>query len=126
MTIRYAQQSAQLVEIRRADRDGQGRWSFTSQQQTLRRLDRAFQGFFQRVRAGRRAGYPRFETVARWDSVDFMDRDGARWRAVEGNWAAAYFQGVGQVKVRPRWTPGTPASCATCAVLAALVPSRTS
>jgi putative transposase len=114
------------VEIRRADRDGQGRWSFTSQQQTLRRLDRAFQGFFQRVRAGRRAGYPRFETVARWDSVDFVDRDGARWHAVEGKWAAAYFQGVGQVKVRPRWTPGTPASCATCAVLAALVPSRTS
>jgi hypothetical protein len=68
--------------------------------QTLRRLDRAFQGFFQRVRAGRRAGYPRFKTVARWDSVDFMDRDGARWRAVEGNWAAAYFQGVGQVKVK--------------------------
>ena len=100
VTIRYAQQSAQLVEIRRADRDGQGRWSFTSQQQTLRRLDRAFQGFFQRVRAGRRAGYPRFKTVARWDSVDFMDRDGARWRAVEGNWAAAYFQGVGQVKVK--------------------------
>jgi len=73
---------------------------FTSQQQTLRRLDRAFQGFFQRVRAGRRAGYPRFKTAARWDSVDFVDRDGARWSAVEGRWAAAYFQGVGQVKVK--------------------------
>jgi putative transposase len=100
VTIRYAHQSAQLVEIRRADRDGQGRWSFTSQQQTLRRLDRAFQRFFQRVRAGRRAGYPRFKTAARWDPVDFVDRDGARWRAVEGRWAAAYFQGVGQVKVK--------------------------
>jgi putative transposase len=98
VTIRYAHQSAQLVEIRRADRDGQGRWSFTSQQQTLRRLDRAFQRFLQRVRAGRRAGYPRFKTAARWDPVDFVDRDGARWRAVEGRWAAAYFQGVGQVK----------------------------
>jgi putative transposase len=48
VTIRYGDQSAQLTEIRRADPDGQGRWSFTSQQQTLRRLDRAFQGFFQR------------------------------------------------------------------------------
>src|SRR5215213_6302903 len=66
MTIRHGDQSAQLAEIRRADPDGQGRWSFTSQQQTLRRLDRAFQGFFQRVRAGRRAGYPRFKTAARW------------------------------------------------------------
>ena len=100
VTIRYGDQSAQLAEIRRADPDGQGRWSFTSQQQTLRRLDRAFQGFFQRVRAGRRAGYPRFKTAARWDSVDFVDRDGARWREPEGRWAAAYLQGVGQIKVK--------------------------
>jgi putative transposase len=100
VTIRYGDQSAQLTEIRRADPDGQGRWSFTSQQQTLRRLDRAFQSFFQRVRAGRRAGYPRFKTAARWDSVDFVDGDGARWRDPEGRWAAARFQGVGQVKVK--------------------------
>src|SRR4029453_3751513 len=33
VTIRYADQSAQLTEIRRADQDGQGRWSFTSPQQ---------------------------------------------------------------------------------------------
>jgi putative transposase len=99
-TIRYGDQSAQLAEIRWADPDGQGRWSFTSQQQTLRRLDRAFQGFFQRVRVGRRAGYPRFKTAARWDSVDFVDRDGARWRDPDGRWAMAYFQGVGQIKVK--------------------------
>jgi putative transposase len=99
-TIRYGDQSAQLAEIRWADPDGQGRWSFTSQQQTLRRLDRAFQGFFQRVRAGRRAGYPRFKSAARWNSVDFVDRDGARWRDPAGRWAVAYFQGVGQVKVK--------------------------
>jgi putative transposase len=99
VTIRYGDQSAQLTEIRRADPDGQGRWSFTSQQQTLRRLDRAFQGFFQRVRAGRTAGYPRFKSAARWDSVDFVDGDGARWRDPEGRWARAYLQGVGQVKV---------------------------
>jgi len=99
VTIRYGGQSAQLTEIRRADPDGQGRWSFTSQQQTLRRLDRAFQGFFQRVRAGRTAGYPRFKSTARWDSVDFVDGDGARWRDPEGKWARAYLQGVGHVKV---------------------------
>ena len=100
VTIRYGDQSAQLAEIRWADPDGQGRWSFTSQQQTLRRLDRAFQGFLQRAHAGRRAGYPRFKTAARWHSVDFVDRDGARWRDPEGRWAVAYFQGVGQVKVK--------------------------
>jgi putative transposase len=106
VTIRYGDQSAQLAEIRRADPDGQGRWSFTSQQQTLRRLDRAFRGFFQRVRAGRRAGYPRFRTAARWDSVDFVDGDGARWRDPQGRWAAAYFQGVGAGEGQ-----GPPAGC---------------
>jgi putative transposase len=100
VTIRYRDQSAQLTEIRRADPAGQGRWSFTSQQQTLRRLDRAFQGFFQRVRAGRKAGYPRFKSAARWDSVEFVDGDGARWYDPAGRWASAYFQGVGQVKVQ--------------------------
>jgi putative transposase len=61
VTVRYGDQSAQLTEIRRADPVGQGRWSFTSQQQTLRRLDRAFQGFFQRVQADRTAGLPRVQ-----------------------------------------------------------------
>jgi putative transposase len=98
-TVRYRDQSAQLTEIRRADPDGQGRWSFTSQQQTLRRLDHAFHGFFQRVQAGRTAGYPRFKSAARWDSVDFVDGDGARWRDPEGKWARAYLQGVGHMKV---------------------------
>jgi putative transposase len=100
VAVRYRDQSAQLTEIRLADPDGQGRWSFTSQQQTLRRLDRAFQGFFQRVRAGHRAGYPRFKSAARWESVDFVDGDGARWRDPDGRWAWVYFQAVGHVKVR--------------------------
>jgi putative transposase len=99
VTVCYSDQSAQLTEIRRADPDGQGRWSFTSQQQTLRRLDRAFQGFFDRVQAGRKAGYPRFKSAARWDSVDCVDRDGARWCEPQGKWARAYFKGVGQAKV---------------------------
>jgi putative transposase len=62
VTVHYGDQSAQLTAIRRADPNGQGCWSFTSQQQTLRRLDRAFQGFFDRVRTGRKAGYPRFKS----------------------------------------------------------------
>jgi putative transposase len=100
VTVRYGDQSAQLSEIRRADPVGQGRWSFTSQQQTLRRLDRAFHGFFQRVQAGRKAGYPRFKSASRWDSVDFVEGDGASWHDPEGRWARAYFKGVGQVKVK--------------------------
>src|SRR4051794_39911363 len=41
-SVRYGQQSAQLKEIRAFDPERQGRWSFSSQQATLRRLDKAF------------------------------------------------------------------------------------
>jgi putative transposase len=51
-TVRYGDQSAQLKEIRAFDPQRQGRWSFSCQQATLRRLDKAFAAFFRRVEAG--------------------------------------------------------------------------
>src|SRR6185369_9735555 len=60
--IAYGAQSAQLKEIRHADPGGQGRHSFTAQQQTLRRLNTAFTAFFGRLNTGKgkKPGYPRF------------------------------------------------------------------
>src|SRR5215467_10282735 len=58
-TVRYGQQSAQLKDIRSFDPERQGRWSFSSQQATLRRLDKAFAAFFRRIKAGHKPGYPR-------------------------------------------------------------------
>ena len=49
--ISYGMQSAQLKDIRKADPDGQGRHSFTAQQQTLRWLDTAFKAFYTRCKA---------------------------------------------------------------------------
>jgi putative transposase len=43
--IRYGDQSAQLTEIRSV-RPDHAVWSFSSQQATLRRLNKAFEGFF--------------------------------------------------------------------------------
>lgn len=61
-SVSYYRQAIQLPEIRESDPDGQGRWSAGSQQQTLRRLDKAFAAFFRRVKAGKkRPGYPRFK-----------------------------------------------------------------
>ncbi|NEC84932.1 helix-turn-helix domain-containing protein, partial [Streptomyces sp. SID12501] len=61
--IKYGDQSAQLKDIRAFDPECHGRWSFSSQQATLRRLDKAFQAFFRRVKAGETPGYPRFRGV---------------------------------------------------------------
>jgi len=95
--IRYGQQSAQLKEIRGFDAD-QSRWSFSSQQATLRRLDKAMAAFYRRRKAGeKRVGYPRFKALDRWDSVEWpSDGDGCRWKPDMGR---VYLQGVGHVRV---------------------------
>jgi putative transposase len=99
--IFYGAQSAQLKEIRAGDRDGQGRHSFTAQQQTLRRLNAVFQAFYDRSRARQKSGYPRFKPHSRFDQVMFVAGDGAKWQPASGDgWARASFQAVGAVKVR--------------------------
>jgi putative transposase len=96
VTVRYGQQSAQLKEIRALDAD-QGRWSFSSQQATLRRLNKAMASFYRRCRAGQKPGYPRFRALDRWDSVEWpSDGDGCRWKPDMGR---VYLQGIGHVKV---------------------------
>jgi len=102
VTVRYGEQSADLKHIRRADPDGQGRWSFCSQQATLRRLDKAFAAFFRRVQAGQKPGYPRFKGRGWFDTVEWpKDGDGCRWDCAAGSGQARVrLQGIGQVKVR--------------------------
>jgi putative transposase len=108
VNISYGTQSAQLKEIRRADPEGQGRHSFTAQQQTLRRLNTVFAAFYARAKTGK-AGYPRFKPYRRFSQVGFVAGDGAKWTpAPPGGWARAAFQAVGSVKVRQhRPVPGT-------------------
>jgi putative transposase len=94
--ISYGDQSGQLTEMR-AVRPDQAVWSFSSQQATLRRLNKAFAGFFRRVKAGQTAGYPRFKGAGRFDGVEWpKDGDGARWLPEQRR---VYLQGIGQVKV---------------------------
>jgi putative transposase len=94
--VSYEQQSAQLKEVRQV-RPDLAKWSFSSEQATLRRLNRAFAGFFRRVRAGQTPGYPRFKSAVRFDSVEWpKDGDGCRWLPEDRR---VYLQGIGYVKV---------------------------
>jgi putative transposase len=97
--IHYTDQSAQLTEIR-AVRPDVAVWSFSSQQATLRRLNKAFAGFFGRVKKakpGVKPWYPRFKGASRFHSVEWpKDGNGARWLPKAKR---VYLQGIGQVKV---------------------------
>lgn len=100
--IRYGDQSAELKHIRADDPDGQGRWSFSSQQATLRRLDKAFAAFFRRVKAGQKPGFPRFKGRGWFDTVEWpKDGDGCRWDSQPEHPTATYvrLQGIGHVRV---------------------------
>jgi putative transposase len=99
-SVSYGMQSAQLKDIRQADPQGQGRHSFTAQQQTLRQLNTVFAAFYTRAKNGK-TGYPRFKPCSRFNQVRFVAGDGAKWTPPDsGGWARAAFQSVGSVKVR--------------------------
>jgi putative transposase len=98
--IKYPDQSAQLKDIRRADPDGQGRWSAKSQMITIRRLQRAFDAFFARVKAGKTPGYPRFKGRGWFDTVTWQIADGCKWDSgPHETQTRVYLLGIGHVRV---------------------------
>jgi transposase len=94
-------QDAQLKEIRADDPERYGRWAFSCGRAAIRRLDRAFQGFFRRVRAGGKPGYPRFKGRGWWDSIEWpAEKGGARWDSVpHPKVTRVFLTGIGHVRV---------------------------
>jgi putative transposase len=99
--ITFYDQDAQMKEIRADDPERYGRWSFACERAAIRRLDRAFQGFFRRVRAGEKPGYPRFKGRGWWDSIEWpATKGGARWDSVpHPKVTRVYLAGIGHVRV---------------------------
>jgi putative transposase len=65
--IGYFEQSKELTELRREDQAIRA-LPVELAREPLRRVHRAFQAFFRRVRAGQKAGYPRFRSGDRYNS----------------------------------------------------------
>ncbi|HIC95236.1 TPA: transposase, partial [Candidatus Bipolaricaulota bacterium] len=93
VSISYTDQANQLKEIRRFDEDAA--WlNYSSVQQTLRRLDKAFRAFFRRVSAGDKPGFPRFKGKGHFKSVCYVYGDGIKLRS-----GRLYIQNVGLVRI---------------------------
>ena len=94
-SVSYGEQSGQLKATRKTN-PFLAATNFSSCQATLRRLDKAFQAFFRRVRAGETPGHPRFKGRNRFDTVEFPSvGDGCRFDGCR-----VYFQHIGRVKVK--------------------------
>lgn len=94
VSVSYSMQANQLKEIRAFD-DKIAFLNYSSCQQTLRRLDKAFAAFFRRVKAGEKPGPPRFKGRRRFKSVAYVYGDGVKLK--EGR---LYIQNVGRVRIR--------------------------
>ena len=95
-SVSYFTQTKTLTELR-AVRPDTLAFGVTVCRGTLKRLDRAFQNFFDRCRKGETPGYPRFKSAARWDSVQYEDRNG--WKIDAANQRLRLY-GIGHIKIK--------------------------
>lgn len=75
ITLGYTCQANELKAVRATNERLAG-FSYSAEQQVLRRLDKAFRAFFRRLRTGSKAGFPRFQAKSRFDSAEFRVGDG--------------------------------------------------
>jgi putative transposase len=100
-SISYAEQCKSLTQLR-AELPEWALANCSSQQMTLRRLNKAFQAFFRRVKAGQEPGFPRFKSLARFPGFGFKGH-GDGWRFTPGaDWrhGTLRLSGVGQIRAR--------------------------
>jgi putative transposase len=115
VSLRYGNQAAELKAVRAVDERLAG-YSFSAEQQVLRRLDKSFSAFYGRVKRGAKAGFPRFRSKRSFDSADMRVGDGLK--IIRKNKRLGIVGIPGEIKVR--WHRDIPAG----AKLGAAVVSR--
>lgn len=99
-SIAYNDQQASLTQIR-ADHPEYRSIPVYITRMTLRRLDKAFKSFFDRVKKGQTPGFPRFKSLNRFSSFDMCS--GSGWSFLpeaNGKHGRLSINGIGQIKAR--------------------------
>jgi putative transposase len=114
-SISYEDQCRSLTQVRGELPEDWATANCSSQQITLRRLDKAFKAFFARRAKGQSPGFPRFKSLARMPGIGFKGHgDGWRFAPNHANagraddfgairWAkhgTLRLQGLGHIKLR--------------------------
>jgi len=104
-SVSYNDQQNQLPELKKIREEYQEIGSHVLQD-VLKRLDKAFQSFFRRVREGQTPGYPRFIGKSRYNSFLYPDRAGWKIETTQepdpqrgGGRALLKLSNIGDIKV---------------------------
>ena len=95
--ITYNDQQASLTRIR-SEHPEYRALPCTSARMTLRRLDKAFKGFFRRVKQGGKPGFPRFKSLNRFHSFELLEPRFAHNDS--GKHGRLFIPGIGHIKAR--------------------------
>jgi putative transposase len=97
-SLNYYTQANQLKEIR--DAGNLALPNYHCAQDVLKRLDKAFQAFFRRIKHGEKPGFPRFKSSRRYDSITFPSHgDGNRLLKPEQRKTHLRVQGIAEIKI---------------------------
>ncbi|GHO48405.1 RNA-guided endonuclease InsQ/TnpB family protein [Ktedonospora formicarum] len=94
-SMNFAGQCRSLTSIRNEIRQEYQEIGSHVLQNVLHRVDNAFKDFFRRVKAGEKPGYPRYQSVHRYDSFCFPDAAG--WKIVN---TRLQITNLGSIKVK--------------------------
>jgi len=108
ISLNYYQQAKELTELR-AELPEFKALNAQSSQNTLKRMDRAFQQFYRRCKEGvEKAGFPRFKSFARYPGWGY-NTHGDGWRFLIEEKAYLKLSSVGHIRMRGKArTPGKP------------------
>lgn len=77
-SVNFATQSQSLTDIRDNNRPEYQEICRTVLTDVLRRIDKAYQVFFRRVKAGEKTGFPRYQGYGRYDSFTYSGTNGLK------------------------------------------------
>lgn len=96
ISVNYYDQSNFLLKEIRENNDDVAQLNYSCSQNILRQLDKAFQAFFGRVKAGEKPGFPRFKGKDRFHSITFPAYgDGIKLKT-----GKLYIQNVGAIRIK--------------------------
>lgn len=94
--VSYAAQATRLLPKLKKNNEDIALCNYSSLQQTLRRLDKSFKAFFCRIKSGEKAGYPRFKSADRFNTIVYATMgDGCQ---IKEN--RLYLQNIGCIKIK--------------------------